>query len=133
MDYRLLSLLALACWGVWGYLSKVLTRTTEPRALAFWATLASLVPITLFAVSRGVGRWARPTPGVIAAGLLAGVATVAFYLALRRGPASVVMPLTGMYILIPAVLGFVVLKEPVTVTHVLGLACAGLAVLLLSL
>jgi drug/metabolite transporter (DMT)-like permease len=38
-----------------------------------------------------------------------------------------------MYILLPAVMGFILLKEPLTVTHVLGLGCAGLAVLFLSL
>jgi len=41
--------------------------------------------------------------------------------------------LSGMYILVPAVLGFIFLKEPLTVTHVLGLSFAGLAVLFLSL
>jgi uncharacterized membrane protein len=62
----------------------------------------------------------------------AGVASVLFYVAIRKGPASVVMPLTGMYILIPALLGFIFLKEPPTVTHILGLACAGLAVFFLT-
>jgi len=42
------------------------------------------------------------------------------------------MPLTGMYVLIPALLGFIFLKEPGTVTHVLGLTCAGLAVFFLT-
>ncbi|MBM3315421.1 multidrug transporter, partial [candidate division WOR-3 bacterium] len=50
----------------------------------------------------------------------------------RRGPASVVVPLSGMYILVPAVLGFIFLRERVTVPHVLGLVCAGLAVFCLS-
>jgi transporter family protein len=133
LDYRLLSLVALGCWGIWGYLSKVMSKSMPAEAIAFWATIASLVPIGAFALVGGTGRWARPSPGILVAGALAGVATVAFYLALRRGPASVVMPLTGMYILIPAILGFVVLKEPVTITHVLGLVCAGLAVLFLAL
>jgi transporter family protein len=132
VDYRLLSLIALVCWGIWGFLSKVVSRTAHPEAIAFWATLSSMLPITVFALAGGPTRLTRPAPFVLAAGLLAGVATICFYLAIRRGPASVVMPLTGMYILIPALLGFIVLKEPVTVSHVIGLVFAGLAVFFLA-
>jgi transporter family protein len=132
VDYRLLCLVAFACWGVWGWLSKLASAHTAPAGIALWATLASLVPIAAFALAVATRAELRPSPLAAVAGLLAGVATVAFYLALGRGPASVVMPLTGMYILVPAVLGIILLREPVTVFRVLGLACAGLAVFFLS-
>jgi transporter family protein len=132
VDYRLLSLIALVCWGAWGFLSKLVSKNAQPGAVAFWATLSSMLPITVFAASRGPGHWSRPVPLAVVAGLAAGVATVCFYLAIRRGPASVVMPLTGMYIVIPALLGFLLLREPLTLSHALGLACAGLAVFFLT-
>lgn len=91
-----------------------------------------MLPITLFALAGGAGRWVRPAPLAFGSGLAAGVASVFFYMAMKRGPASVVMPLTGMYIVIPALLGFIFLKEPPTVTHILGLVCAGLAVFFLT-
>jgi len=91
-----------------------------------------MLPIAAFALAGGAARWARPSTLAVLSGLAAGVASVLFYVAIRRGPASVVMPVTGMYILIPALLGYVVLKEPVTVPHALGLVCAGLAVFLLT-
>ena len=78
-----------------------------------------MLPVTLFALA-------------VASGLAAGVASVLFYVAIRKGPASAVMPLTGMYILIPSLLGFVFLKEPLKVSHILGLIYAGLAVLFLT-
>ncbi|HDQ98754.1 MAG TPA: EamA family transporter [candidate division WOR-3 bacterium] len=131
MDYRLLCVIAFACWGGWGFVSKLATRSSSPPALALWATVASLVPIAAFAFT--VGRTElRPTPLIALAGLLAGFATLAFYLALARGPASVVVPLTGMYILVPALLGIVLLHEPATLTRLLGMASAALAVFLLS-
>jgi transporter family protein len=132
VDYRLLSLFALLCWGLWGFATKLVSRGQPAEAVAFWSTLASMLPITLFALGGGAGRWVRPAPLALASGLAAGVASAFFYAAIKRGPASVVMPLTGMYILIPALLGFIFLKEPPTVAHVLGLACAGLAVFLLT-
>ncbi len=132
MDYRLLCIIALACWGVWGYLSKLASRTVADSHIAFWASVASLFPITVFVVLNSPARLARPSPVVLIAGVCAGVATVAFYVALSRGPASVVLPLTGMYILIPAALGIAFLGEQLTVTRLLGLVFAGLAVFFLS-
>jgi len=131
MDYRLLSGIALVFWGVWGYLSKLATRQSPDAGIALWATLASLVPIAAFALA-GAKTGLRPTWLIVVAGLAAGIATIAFYMALSRGPASVVLPLTGMYILIPAVLGIAFLREPVSLTKILGLVCAALAVFFLS-
>ena len=92
----------------------------------------SLVPVALYALMFEAKSGLRMPLLALPAGLLAGVATLCFYLAMHRGPASVVVPLTGMYILVPALLGFVLLREPVTVFRVLGLVCAGLAVFFLS-
>ncbi|MBN2537451.1 DMT family transporter [candidate division WOR-3 bacterium] len=133
MDYRLISVVALVFWGAWGYLSKLATRNSSDTSIALWATLASLAPIVAFAfATAGRGTGLKPSWLIIGAGLAAGIATVAFYAALSRGPTSVVVPLTGMYIIIPALLGMVLLHEPLTVYRVLGLACAGLAVFFLS-
>jgi len=133
MDYRLLCVFALVLWGAWGFLAKVVSSSVLPQSLAFWSTLATVVPVAVFALTDGTGRWTRPHPVAVGAGLAYGLALVFFFIALRRGSASVVVPLSGMYILVPAVLGFIFLKEPLTLPHVLGLTCAGLAVLFLSL
>ncbi|MFO7675152.1 MAG: EamA family transporter [bacterium] len=132
MDYRLLCIVALLAWGGWGWLSKLAAVRTSPAGIALWATVASVLPIAAFALAAADRAALRPAPLALAAGLLAGIATVAFYIALGRGPASVVFPLTGMYILIPALLGIVLLREPVTLTRALGMASAALAVFLLS-
>lgn len=132
MDYRLLSVFALVLWGVWGFLAKIISDRVSPQGLAFWSTIATVVPVAVFALTDGTGRWTRPHPLALGSGIAYGLALVFFFMALRRGPASVVVPLSGMYILVPAVLGFIILKERTTVPHVLGLACASLAVFLLS-
>jgi len=66
-------------------------------------------------------------------GLVSLVAIVAFYKALKIGPSSVVLPLTNMYVILPVLFGFIVLKEPVTVPRVLGIVFAILAAVLLTL
>ncbi len=133
MDYRLLSVFALVLWGAWGFLAKTISGRVSPQGLAFWSTVATVVPVAVFAFTDTTGKWTRPHPLALGSGLAYGLALVFFFLALRRGPASVVVPLSGMYIVVPAVLGYVVLKEQLSLSHLLGLVCAGLAVLFLSL
>ena len=54
-----------------------------------------------------------------------------FYHALARGPATVVIPVTALYVALAAVLAFVFLAEPITVKKLVGLACAIAAMMLL--
>jgi transporter family protein len=69
----------------------------------------------------------------IPVGLVSLVAIIAFYKALKIGPSSVVLPLTNLYVILPVIFGFVVLKEPVTPIRLVGIVLAVLAAVLLSL
>jgi len=69
-----------------------------------------MLPVTLFALFGGASRSVRPAQFALASGVAAGVASVLFYMAIKRGPALIGMPLTGMYMLIPALLGLVFLR-----------------------
>lgn len=66
-------------------------------------------------------------------GLVSLIAIIAFYKALSMGPSSVVLPLTNMYVILPVLFGFIVLKEPVTLPRVLGIIFAVLATVFLTL
>ena len=57
---------------------------------------------------------------------------VLYYTAIARGPLSVVIPLFNMNLIIPAILGFVFLNEAITISKILGLVFACLAVVLLT-
>jgi|UniRef100_A0A7V3UZD1 transporter family protein len=132
MDYRILSIFTLLLWGAWGLMTKILTRDTPAETVAFWSTLASILPILIYTVAAGTMHWVKSAPLAIISGLSAGLATVCFYLALKGGPASVVLPLTGMYIVVPAVLGYLLLREPLNVNHLFGIIFAVLAIIFLS-
>ncbi|MGQ9707840.1 MAG: EamA family transporter [bacterium] len=132
VDYRILSLLTLFLWGIWGFMTKVLTKNNPAETIAFWSTLASILPIIIYTITAGTMQWVRSSPLALVSGLAAGMATVFFYQSLKGGPTSVVLPLTGMYIIIPAILGYLILKEPVSIKHIFGLGFAILAVILLS-
>ena len=57
---------------------------------------------------------------------------VLYYTAIARGPLSVVIPIFSLNLIIPAILGFIFLNEPVTMSKVLGLVFACIALVLLT-
>ena len=59
------------------------------------------------------------------------VGQLVFYQALRSGAISQVTPVAGAYPLVAALLGWIVLREPLTMTRGLGVVCVVIGVLLL--
>jgi transporter family protein len=57
---------------------------------------------------------------------------IGFLILLSRNPASTVVPLTGLYPALTAVLAILFLRESVTVPKALGIALSMVAVYLLS-
>lgn len=60
------------------------------------------------------------------------LAVVGYFTALSRGPASVVVPIYGLFIVGGAVLGIIVLNEPITWKKLLGIGFACVSVILIS-
>ena len=60
------------------------------------------------------------------------VAVVFYFLALSEGPASVVVPIYGMFIVGGAILGLIFLHEPVTLRKALGILLAAISVYLIA-
>lgn len=65
-------------------------------------------------------------------GIPMAIAILTLYLAIAKGPVSVVMPIYGLNAMVTALLGILVLHEPVTVPKVCGLVLAVAAIVLLS-
>ena len=60
------------------------------------------------------------------------VAVVFYFLALSEGPASVVVPIYGMFIVGGAILGLIFLHEPFTLRKALGILLAAISVYLIA-
>jgi transporter family protein len=63
--------------------------------------------------------------------VLIAIAVLTLYMAIQRGPVSVVMPIYGLNAMITALLGILFLHEAVSVEKVLGLVLALAAIVLL--
>lgn len=133
MDHVKYAFIALIGWGFWAIGSKLLTRYFNTMSTTFWISFWSIVFLTLFMVFRRNLMFSKYVFYAIPVGLVSLVAIIAFYKALKIGPSSVVLPLTNLYVILPVIFGFVVLKEPVTLVRVIGIFLAVLAAVLLSL
>lgn len=133
MEYVKYAFIALIGWGFWAIGSKLLTRYFNTMSTTFWISFWSIVFLTLFMVFRRNLMFNKYVFHAIPVGLVSLVAIIAFYKALKIGPSSVVLPLTNLYVILPVIFGFVVLKEPVTLVRVIGIFLAVLAAVLLSL
>jgi transporter family protein len=112
--------------------------TSTYIVLAIASTIVALVSIAvvafrgevramLFDLDRGALFWA------IMAGIALTVAVTSLFHALSLGPANVVVPIYGMFIIGGALLGVVFLGEPMTWNKIMGLAAAVIGVVLISL
>ena len=133
MDYVKYAFIALVGWGFWAIGSKLLTRYFNTLSTTFWISFWSILFLTLFMVFRKNLMFSKYVFYSIPVGLVSLVAIICFYKALKIGPSSVVLPLTNLYVILPVIFGFVVLKEPVTPVRIIGIVMAILAAVLLSL
>ncbi len=127
-----------ACiWGVVPLMEKVGLGGASPAAGVIVRSIGVVVGLLVFSWvwSPWASLRAMSWPSILllaAGGLLASfVGQFAFYHALKSGTVSQVTPVAGAYPLVAALLGWVVLREPLTISRVLGVACVVAGVLLL--
>jgi bacterial/archaeal transporter family protein len=131
-SWKTLMLLSIAAWGLWGFLGKIaLERIGWGPAFALLA-ISDLV-VLLIIKPQSFLLHANTNYllglGMAVAGTLGGIC---FYMALERGPATVVVPGTALYIVVAAVLAFMFLGETVTVNRILGVGLGLAAIYFLS-
>ncbi len=133
MHYLKYALITLVAWGVWAIGGKIMARHLNAVSTTFWITISSLFFMIVYLLIRRNLMINKYIFYGIPVGLIVLIAMLAFYEALRIGPASVVLPFTNLYVLFPVLYGFIVLQESITVTRIIGIACAIVACVLLSI
>jgi uncharacterized membrane protein len=132
MNYRIYSAIALVLWGVWAYASKILAVQMKTEILAFYTSIGSLIAIAIYTLIRTKVFLNTNSWWAMLVGALAMIATFAFYAALAKGPVSIVVPWTGLYIIIPVILGFIFLGERITLNRIIGIVTAVISIIFLS-
>ncbi len=137
MSYIAWTIIAMAAYAIMTILLKFSLRDVPPEAAVFVTNALLVISAFLWALYRGVKitdhlALNQPTLFLILAGLALSVGIISLYMALSRGPISTVSPLFGMNIAVVAILGFIILKEPVSLERIAGVILAAGAVFLLA-
>ena len=137
MSYIAWTIIAMAAYAIMTILLKFSLRDVPPEAAVFVTNALLVISAFLWALYRGVKitdhlALNQPTLFLILAGLALSVGIIRLYMALSRGPISTVSPLFGMNIAVVAILGFIILKEPVSLERITGVILAAGAVFLLA-
>ena len=135
MNYLSLALITMMLLGVHYFLAKVISPHISGSMIALASCVAG-IPILLayiyftgtpFIPEQKIYLWYA-----LLIGIPVGIGILTLYMAIAKGPVSVVMPIYGLNATVTALLGIVILHETVTVPKVLGLVCAVAAIILLS-
>jgi transporter family protein len=122
-------MLSLLFWGLWGFLTKISANKASPESLMALFALSSLL---LSLLGGGIklkfdGGWGW----ALSAGVTGALGFFFFYKALAKGPVTVVIPLTSLYIVVSSILAMLFLSEPLVFKKAVGILCAILAIILL--
>ena len=137
MGYLPWALFAMVTYGIVAVLLKLAFRGINP-AFTLVVTNGALVLAGLgwmatfgSGVTRGLGANAA-TAWMGLAAIVLSASILSYYKALSLGPASIVVPIFALSLTVAAVLGFLVLGEPMKPTRIAGIALAVIAILLLT-
>jgi len=130
------SLITIALFGVWGFVSTVITKEVSPLTVQVLSTIGLLPVALILGFSQNLRKGTNFGAGIALAtltGVLGGSGNVALYKALQiGGEGSVVVPLTGMYPLVTVILARFLLKERLNRIQTLGIGLALFAIYLFS-
>lgn len=140
-SYVLWALLGMAGYSFMTLFVKLAEKSANVTTYMVLAVSTTIVAIFAIAVVAMRGElkaliFELETPPLlwaIAGGIALTIAVSALFHALSLGPANVVVPVYGMFIVGGALLGVLVLGEPMSWTKVAGLVAAVIGVVLISL
>jgi len=131
------ALLTAGIWGVVPLMEKLGLANVPPTIGLIVRSAGVIIGFVIFSVVWSPWGAIRMLPWssiVLLAGggfLASFVGQLAFYQALKSGAISQLTPVAGAYPLVAALLGWWVLREPITITRALGVGCVVLGVALL--
>ena len=136
MSYLLWALAAMASYSYVFLFVKLAQRELPTFTVMTIAVLVLASLTTVATVATGGWELSRPIGRHVGFAVLAGVglagAVIGYFRALSLGPVSTVVPIYGLFIVGGAVLGIVVLDEPLTLRKGLGIGFAMLSVVLIA-
>jgi len=131
-DWRVLAIGAAILWGIWGFFAKIAAERLDWRtALVFVVAThcAVIMSSTIWKVKWGVSRWHL---AAIIAGAFGGIGAILMYRAFEKASGSLVIAVSAQYVLVTALLSWLLLNEHLGLRRIIGIVLAVVAIVLLS-
>lgn len=126
-----------AClWGVWGFFSKLASRSVTPKNLLLLGSLGGILVLPIYIsmfYKQFRFEWNCPNYYYAILGGIAGsIGGVFFYQAISKGEISRIVVITAMYPIITVLLSLVILHERLTPYKIAGICFALIGLYFLS-
>ena len=135
MNYLPLALITMVGLGVHYFLAKLISPHISSPVIAFIGGAVYFPVVLGYIYFTKTPIMPEQKIYVLYAILIAipmAIGVLTLYLAIDRGPVSVVMPIYGLNAMVAALLGIIVLHELVTIPKIVGMVLAVIAIVLLS-
>ncbi len=137
MNWLLLVLLSIIFWGVGNFLPKVASRYMGVREILFYIFIGSMIVSAFYIIwylkfNPKISWNPKPIFMALLGGVLGSMGILFFLGALTQKDASVVAPLAALSPLVTVLLSWLLLKEPMFATRIIGIIFSLLALWLLS-
>ncbi len=132
--WLLYAIISMLWWSIFGFLGKVGADRISPSQLQLFFTIG-MIPVAILCAYRLKFKIGVEKVGIfysLLMGVLAALASLAFFAALQKGKASLVAPVTSLYPALTVVLAVIFLKEKLNKIQLFGLALAMTSIVILS-
>jgi bacterial/archaeal transporter family protein len=132
--WLLYAIVSVLWWSIFGFLGKVGADRISPSQMQLFFTIG-MVPVAVLCAFRLKFRIAGKKLGIfysLLMGILAALASLAFFAAMKKGDASLIAPVTSLYPALTVVLAVVFLKEKLNWVQLCGLTLALVSIAILS-
>ncbi len=130
------TLIATSLWGLWGFVGKLSTRSVNAQTLVVLSSLGSIASLLMLIASfrRHLNFDWHDLNYYLAllSGALGSLGSLFFYIAISKGDASKIVPITATYSVIAALFSIAFLHERPDLRTVVGMLLAVCGVVLLS-
>ena len=124
----------LILFGLWGFFPKLTVAYLDAKSALVYQTIGSIIVgmVVLFHLKLQPAFHPRGMLFAILTGVAGVSGTLCYFAAASRGRVSLVVSITALYPLITIILASIFLREPLTVKQISGMACALVAIILMS-
>jgi len=137
VSYVLWAVVAMLAYGITAVFLKLALRDIPPEVTLVITNTMLVTTGVVLIVLKGESltahlNFGQPLLYAGLAGLTLSLSIASYYIALSRGPTSVVVPIFAMYFAVTTIVGFMFLDEEFKLTRVAGIVMAAGAVVLLT-